>query len=67
MSVERGAEDGPISVERIDDTYIHIRVEHGGMPYSIRCTEWNARRILAGLSLLLDLPLQPKAAKQIEM
>jgi hypothetical protein len=59
--------DGAIGVTRDPAGSISIRVVSDGQEMLIRCTEWNARRVLGSLSLILGLPLATRAAKSIEM
>ena len=46
---------------------IYLRAGHKGRSQTIVCTEWNARRLLGMLSMMLGLPLQAKAAKRIAL
>lgn len=62
----RGSEDGPMSVRRDADDTIVVEVEHNGVNRHLQMSEWNARRVFASLSLILQIPLS-KAAGKIEM
>lgn len=63
---QRGPKDGPVSVTRRDDG-IGISVTHDGQEHDLLLTEWNARRLLGMLSVILELPLQRAAAKRIKL
>lgn len=65
--VKRTDVDGAIRVQRDPAGTISIYVVSHGEEMLIRCTEWNARRVLGSLSLVLELPLSAKAGKAIEM
>lgn len=47
------------------DDLIKIDVSHDGKDQSMRMTEYNARRVLGALSLVLQLPLSKAAQKEI--
>jgi len=67
MVIERTAVDGAVSVERDPVGTLSIRVVSHGQEMLIRCTEYNARRILGALSVVLHLPLSAKSSKAIVM
>jgi len=62
----RSKVDGPVGVQRIGGDII-IDVVHDGEEERIVCSEFNARRILGALSVLLQVPLSASAAKSIKM
>jgi hypothetical protein len=69
--LKRAGRDGAVKVERVDAS----NTRNGGEGELIRistmqqivCTEWQARRLLAMLSTILEVPLSPAAAKHIEL
>lgn len=61
--VERLPDDGPMSVSRVGED--RIRIEVDGQAYA-SISEFNARRILASLSIVLGLPLTKAAQKEIK-
>lgn len=65
--VSRTEVDGSCSVERDTAGTISMRVVSHGQEMLIRCSEFNARRLLASLSLILHLPLSAKASKEITL
>lgn len=67
-AIKRTEADGEVRVERDrSNETISVYVVSHGQEMLIRCTEWNARRVLGALSVILDLPLSAKANKQIRM
>ena len=65
--VERQPCDGPMGAHRNDDGSITIEVTHNGRSQSITMGEFNARRVLATLSLLTELRLSKAAEKAIRL
>ena len=65
--LKRTGRDGPVNVSRCDRETIAVYVEHEGEIRTLRMTEWNARRVLALLSVVLEMPLSKSAAKEIEL
>lgn len=67
--LQRKGYDGPVSVlrlESLDDT-IRVIVEHKGKEHAVDMSQWNARRVLALLAVVLEMPLSKAAAKEIEL
>ena len=60
--VDQQLRDGEVYVRRIEGDIV---LGVGGQ--SITCTEFNARRLLAALALILELPLTKKAQSEIKM
>jgi hypothetical protein len=58
--------DGPINVRWEGDELL-VTETHNGETGTIRLSAFNARRVLAAMSMLLDLPLSKSAAKSIAM
>ena len=65
-TIDRRPIDGAIQVHVEGDSIV-IRATTQGVTHCIQCTEFNARRLLAALSITLGLPLKADAAKAIEM
>lgn len=66
--IMRTERDGLLTVSRDRQRHdIHLAVEDGGCTQGIWMSEWQARRALAALSQLLELPLSKKAQKEIEL
>lgn len=66
---KRKERDGAISVRRDEDNRdtIIVWVTDGGTNQGMQMSEWQARRLLGLLSVMLELKLSSKAARQIEM
>ena len=58
--------DGPISVRREGEDIL-LCAEHNKVSQTIVVSEWNARRILVAMSLILELPLTKQAAKSVKI
>lgn len=58
--------DGPIEIKR-DGNDIVICAEHNKVSQNLVVSEWNARRLLGALSVVLGLPLTRAAAKTVQM
>lgn len=65
-TIERRPQDGGLEV-RIADDVVLIAVTTDGVRECIQCTEYNARRVLGALSVMLGLPLRTEAAKEIKL
>lgn len=65
--IERNHLDGPVTVNRVNNKLIGIQVKHDGVTQDMVMSEWNARRVLGMLSVILELPLSPKAQKSIKL
>ena len=63
MSIERLPDDPGLSVRADGPDHVQITVGDDWM----RVSKFNARRVLAALSLLLDLPLTKAAAKSSKL
>jgi hypothetical protein len=59
-------DDGQMEVLRDDPDHLIVRVETGGVMQHIRMSNFNAARVLASLSIFLELPLSVKAQKEIK-
>ena len=66
-NADRSAADGPMGVSRMPDDTIAIEVEHDGEKQSLRCSEYNARRVFGALSVLLGFPLPRNISRKIKM
>ncbi len=62
--IERGPRDGAISVNRYGAD-ITITAEDKGQPQGMEVSEWQARRLLVALSMVLQLPLSSKALQAL--
>ena len=58
--------DGPISVRREGEDIL-LCAEHNNVSQNLVVSEWNARRLLGALSVVLELPLTRAAAKTVQM
>ena len=69
--ITRSERDGAVSVQRAgldpDDQSICICVVDSGIENVVVMSEYNARRVLGMLSVLLDLPLTKTAAREIKL
>lgn len=67
--IKRTDRDGEVAVQRIGDARdtIHIRVVDNGESRWLEMSEWNARRVLVTLAMMLDLPLTKTALKQVKL
>lgn len=69
--VKRSARDGAIEAyrETNGEIFISVETEHEGSMVRevITMTEYNARRIVGAMCLMLGLELKPSSAKKIEM
>lgn len=63
---ERAPCDGEIAITSRNGV-ITIQATHEGVGQSIEVSVFNARKILAFLAFMLDLPLQKKAAERIRL
>jgi hypothetical protein len=64
VSAERQPDDGPWCVTRVAEG--RVRIEVDGYTYA-SISDFNARRILAGLSMVLGLPLSKAAQREIKL
>ena len=55
--MERREVDGGVGVSRNEDSTLTIEATHDGIFSSFRVTEWNARRLLGSLALVLGVKL----------
>lgn len=65
--VVRTDRDGAVNVVHIEGDLFGLGVFHDGEEGSIVCTEYNARRLLGALSVMLGLPLSREASKKVKM
>ncbi len=63
--IKRAPRDGKISVNRYGAEIV-ISAEDCGDRQGMTVSEWQARRILAALSMVLQLPLSAKALREID-
>lgn len=64
---ERDPDDGPVSISRPSKGLVQISCSMGGEVSSVVMSEHNAWRILAMLSVLLELPLSKAAQRAIKL
>lgn len=67
--IKRTDRDGEVAVQRSGDLRdtIHVRVVDNGESRWLEMSEWNARRVLVTLAMMLDLPLTKTALKQVKL
>ena len=68
VMTKRAATDRQIACSRLDDGRICLRAEtEGESADTIVCSEYNALRLLAAMSMVLDRPLTKAAMKGIDL
>ena len=65
--IERQPGDGSVHITRESDQRIRIAITTNDVTETATMSEFNARRLLGVLSLMLDLPLSTAAAKRVMM
>lgn len=64
---DRQPTDGGVTVTRAREGHISISVTTSGVMENIECSEFNASRVFAMLSLMLGIPVASGVLKRIKM